>query len=231
MGREPPTLPEEEKITRMKESNETGTSGQTSSGSSSEPSEEENAMWEDDDARTFYTVLPDFRERVPPILLGIKTTQQTSDNPSNATNTSNTSNATANATTNTANTSTTSTVTNTSSTSSTANSESESAKEQTPSAPETHSAPSEQLAAFMQRLEKSVNRDLIDQAALDYLYINNKANRTKLVKHLFNVPRTRLDLLRYYARFVAIISQYFKDFGRDLVQKVRFFLFSFIFSE
>jgi len=80
---------------------------------------------------------------------------------------------------------------------------------------------SDQLAAFLQRLDKCVNRDLIDQASIDFFYLNSKANRTRVVKHLFAVPRTRLEILRYYARFVATISQHFKDLGRDLVAKVR----------
>jgi len=56
------------------------------------------------------------------------------------------------------------------------------------------------LDQLLSRLTTCVNRDLIDQAAVDFCYVNSKANRKKLVKALFNVPRTQLALLPYYAR-------------------------------
>ena len=37
---------------------------------------------------------------------------------------------------------------------------------------------------------------------------------------MFNVPRTQLVLLPYYARLTAILSQYMKDVGTTLVAMV-----------
>jgi hypothetical protein len=45
------------------------------------------------------------------------------------------------------------------------------------------------LDQLLGRLSNCVNRDLIDQAALDFCYVNSKSNRKKLVKVLFGVPR------------------------------------------
>lgn len=73
------------------------------------------------------------------------------------------------------------------------------------------------LDALLARLPTCVNRDLIDQASVEFCYSNSKTNRKKLVKALFNVPRTQLALLPYYARMVATLNQYMKDVGPMLV--------------
>jgi len=73
------------------------------------------------------------------------------------------------------------------------------------------------LDTLLQRLPSCVNRDLIDQAAVEFCYSNSKANRKKLVKALFNVPRTQLSLIAHYSRMVAVLNQCMKDIGPMLV--------------
>ncbi|KAF8777511.1 Regulator of nonsense transcripts 2 like protein [Argiope bruennichi] len=52
------------------------------------------------------------------------------------------------------------------------------------------------LDHFLNSLLNCVNREMIDQAAVDFcMNLNTRPNRKKLVKALFLVPRTRLDLL------------------------------------
>lgn len=46
---------------------------------------------------------------------------------------------------------------------------------------------------------------------VEFCYLNSKANRKKLVRALFNVPRTSLELLPYYSRMVATLSTCMKD--------------------
>lgn len=53
---------------------------------------------------------------------------------------------------------------------------------------------------------------------VDYCYLNSKTNRKKLVKALFNVPRTSLELLAYYSRMVATLATCMKDIPSTLVQ-------------
>ncbi|XP_070557491.1 regulator of nonsense transcripts 2-like isoform X2 [Ptychodera flava] len=78
------------------------------------------------------------------------------------------------------------------------------------------------LEAFLQKLPTCVNREFIDQAAVDFcMNLNTKANRKKLVKTLFLVPRTRLDLLPFYGRLVAILFPCMPDIARDLVDKLK----------
>ncbi|CAA7052018.1 unnamed protein product [Microthlaspi erraticum] len=71
---------------------------------------------------------------------------------------------------------------------------------------------------LLQRLPGCVSRDLIDQLTVDYCYLNSKTNRKKLVKALFNVPRTSLELLAYYSRMVATLATCMKDIPSTLVQ-------------
>ncbi|XP_068329471.1 regulator of nonsense transcripts UPF2-like [Pyrus communis] len=73
------------------------------------------------------------------------------------------------------------------------------------------------LDALLQRLPGCVSRDLIDQLTVEFCYLNSKANRKKLVRALFNVPRTSLELLAYYSRLVATLSTCMKDVSSMLL--------------
>ena len=74
------------------------------------------------------------------------------------------------------------------------------------------------LENFFKTLEHCVNREMIDRAAVDFCTnLNTKNNRKKLVRALFTVQRTRLDLLPFYARFVAQISPIMPNIATDLV--------------
>lgn len=79
-----------------------------------------------------------------------------------------------------------------------------------------------QLDSFLANLPNCVNRELIDSAAIDFLLnFNNKPNRKRLVKALFNVHRTRLDLLPLLARFCAIINLVSPDVALELSQMLK----------
>ncbi|CEG47804.1 regulator of nonsense transcripts [Plasmopara halstedii] len=75
-----------------------------------------------------------------------------------------------------------------------------------------------QLDAYFASLEDLVNRDRCDKAAVEFCYRNSKATRGRLVKTLFAVPRTHLELLAHYARLVATLQSVLKDdIGGELV--------------
>ncbi|MCO5571736.1 hypothetical protein L7F22_025484 [Adiantum nelumboides] len=74
------------------------------------------------------------------------------------------------------------------------------------------------LDSILQRLPGCVSRDLIDQLTVDFCYVNSKSNRKKLVRALFGVPRTSLELLPYYSRMVATLATCMKDVAPALVQ-------------
>ncbi|KAF1779216.1 Armadillo-type fold [Phytophthora cactorum] len=63
-----------------------------------------------------------------------------------------------------------------------------------------------------------VNRDRCDKTAVEFCYRNSKATRSRLVKTLYAVPRTHLELLAHYARLVATLQSVLKeDIGGELV--------------
>lgn len=76
--------------------------------------------------------------------------------------------------------------------------------------------------AFLSNLANCVNREMIDNAAIEFLVtLNNKHNRKKLVRTLFSVNRTRLDLLPFYARFVAILHPAIPEVSNELCNALR----------
>ncbi|KAF8893957.1 transcription factor [Infundibulicybe gibba] len=77
--------------------------------------------------------------------------------------------------------------------------------------------PSQLLTALLVRLPEATNRVLIDQAAIDFAFLNSKAARKRLVKFLGQVSKNRIDLLPHYSRLVATLNKYLPDIGTDLV--------------
>lgn len=73
------------------------------------------------------------------------------------------------------------------------------------------------MDAYIAQLPNCVNRELIDKAAKEFLTnMNTKTNRKRLVGALFQVQRTRLDLLPFYSRFVAILNPFMPELSTDL---------------
>ncbi|TFK73988.1 ARM repeat-containing protein [Pluteus cervinus] len=77
--------------------------------------------------------------------------------------------------------------------------------------------PSQLLTALLTRLPDATNRASIDQAAVDFAFLNSKAGRRRLVKFLSQVPKNRTDLLPHYSRLVATLNRYMPDIGTELV--------------
>ncbi|XP_014362200.2 regulator of nonsense transcripts 2 [Papilio machaon] len=78
------------------------------------------------------------------------------------------------------------------------------------------------LDSFLNELPNCINRELIDNAAVDFvLNLNTKNNRKKLTRVLFSVARTRLDLLPFYSRFAAILNPVLPDVCLDLCQMLK----------
>ncbi|KAG5651203.1 hypothetical protein H0H81_009512 [Sphagnurus paluster] len=77
--------------------------------------------------------------------------------------------------------------------------------------------PSQLLTALLLRLPDATNRALMDQAAIDFAFLNSKAARKRLVKFLAQVPKNRTDLLPHYSRLIATLNRYMPDIGIELV--------------
>ncbi|CAH8512809.1 unnamed protein product [Schistosoma margrebowiei] len=73
------------------------------------------------------------------------------------------------------------------------------------------------METFLTQLPNCINRDLIDRAAIDFcLNLNKRVNRRRLAKALFSVPRTRYDLLPFYARLLASLAPVMPDLVQDI---------------
>ena len=75
-----------------------------------------------------------------------------------------------------------------------------------------------QVDALLLRLPDLNNRDMIDQAAIDFCFLNSKASRNRLIRVLQEVPRNRQDLLPVYSRLTATLNRYLPDIGKALVE-------------
>ncbi len=86
---------------------------------------------------------------------------------------------------------------------------------------QTNSLPNANMKTLMDlyiaELANCSSRETIDKAAKEFcLNLNTKANRKRLVTTLFQVQRTRLDLLPFYARLAAILTPIMPEIGTDL---------------
>lgn len=73
------------------------------------------------------------------------------------------------------------------------------------------------MDSFVNQLPNCVNRELIDKAAKEFcMNLNTKSNRKRLVRGLFEVQRTRLDLLPFYSRFVATLHAIMPEISTEL---------------
>ncbi|TEY79726.1 hypothetical protein BOTCAL_0042g00260 [Botryotinia calthae] len=74
-----------------------------------------------------------------------------------------------------------------------------------------------QVDALLARLPDLSNKDLIDEAAIDFCFLNSKASRNRLIKAVQEVPKGRSDLLPSYSRLVATLGKYMPDITKGLV--------------
>ncbi|PFH55401.1 hypothetical protein XA68_18405 [Ophiocordyceps unilateralis] len=74
-----------------------------------------------------------------------------------------------------------------------------------------------QVDALLLRLPELTNRDIIDQTAVDFCFLNSKASRNRLIKALTEVPKGRSDLLPSWSRLVATLGRYMPDVPKGLV--------------
>lgn len=74
-----------------------------------------------------------------------------------------------------------------------------------------------QVDALLARLPDLVTKDLIDQTAIDFCFLNSKASRNRLIKAVQDIPKGRSDLLPSYSRLVATLGRYMPDVTKGLV--------------
>ena len=75
-----------------------------------------------------------------------------------------------------------------------------------------------QVDALLVRLPELTNKDIIDQTAIEFCFLNSKASRNRLVRALTEVPKGRNDLLPCWSRLVATLGRYMPDIPKGLVE-------------
>ncbi|KAK9238537.1 armadillo-type protein [Lipomyces kononenkoae] len=75
-----------------------------------------------------------------------------------------------------------------------------------------------QVDLIIHRLPEMNSREMIDQLAIDFCYLNSKASRVRLIRAVQNIPKTRQDLIPMYSRFVATLNKHIPDIGTDVVK-------------
>lgn len=74
-----------------------------------------------------------------------------------------------------------------------------------------------QVDALLARLPELQTKEMADQLALEFCFLNSKASRNRLIKTVSEVPKGRSDLLPLYARLVATLGQYLPDITQGLI--------------
>lgn len=164
-------------------------------------------IWEDEDQKKFYEDLMDLKNRVPGILLEDGKKKKSADEEEKVKK---------------PNGSTTAVVPKVESENTAVGAETAEDKTEDTSTVIANKTIGAQVDALLVRLPELTNRDLIDQAAVDFCFVNSKASRNRLLKVLEEVPRGRQDLLPYYSRLVATLNKYMPDIGTNLVSYVCF---------
>ncbi|CAD6501276.1 BgTH12-01528 [Blumeria graminis f. sp. triticale] len=90
-------------------------------------------------------------------------------------------------------------------------------EEETPSTSIVNKTIGVQVDILLARLPDLTNKELIDQAAVDFCFLNSKASRNRLIKAVQEIPKGRSDLLPSYSRLVATLGKYMPDVTRGLV--------------
>jgi regulator of nonsense transcripts 2 len=75
-----------------------------------------------------------------------------------------------------------------------------------------------QVDALLARLPDLTNKDLVDQSAIDFCFLNSKASRNRLIKALTEVPKGRNDLLACWSRLIATLGQYMPDIPKGIIE-------------
>ena len=74
-----------------------------------------------------------------------------------------------------------------------------------------------QVDALLARLPELQSKEQVDQAAIDFCFLNSKASRNRLIKAVQEVPKGRSDLLPLYSRLVATLGKHMPDISHGLV--------------
>lgn len=153
---------------------------------------ETHPLYDDAETREFYEVLPDLRSVVPPLLLGLtEDKEETAPEAQEADQEKSSKSPKAEKETE----------------------EGEPTKEVRKKSATSHKKLDELLA----RLRNCYTRDMADEIATDFCYMNSKATRKRLTRALCDIPKGHLPLIPFYSRIAANLNQVFPDVVTGIV--------------
>lgn len=159
-------------------------------------------IWEDEDDRRFYENLVDLKGRVPTILLDESSKKKKSSAedqvPKKSASASGDAASAASGTRD-------------------VDQESKMQADEDQSAATVSKTVGAQVDALLVRLPEIQTREMVDQLALEFCFLNSKASRNRLIKTISEVPKGRSDLLPLYARLVATLGRYLPDITQGLI--------------
>lgn len=72
--------------------------------------------------------------------------------------------------------------------------------------------------SFVENLQSVSSKEAIDKLAVDFYYLNSRTNRKRLIALLEAPPKSRIDLLPFYSRLIAILRAFVPEVA-EAVQK------------
>ncbi|XJO78821.1 hypothetical protein BDV3_003204 [Batrachochytrium dendrobatidis] len=76
------------------------------------------------------------------------------------------------------------------------------------------------LITIFSRMLNAVNKETIDQIAVEFAFQNNRGSRRKMVETLLALSYQRLDLIPYYSRLIATLNPYMPDIGTGVLEEL-----------
>ena len=77
-----------------------------------------------------------------------------------------------------------------------------------------------QFEHLQNRLLGSLNRDRIDQIAVDFAWINSKGARKRLIRLFLQYSKSRAELIPYFSRLIACLNPYVPEIGEIVIKSV-----------
>lgn len=74
-----------------------------------------------------------------------------------------------------------------------------------------------QVDNLLAQLPELQTKEMVDQAAIDFCFLNSKASRNRLAKAIQEIPKGRTDLLPFYSRLIATLGKYMPDISHGIV--------------
>jgi regulator of nonsense transcripts 2 len=81
---------------------------------------------------------------------------------------------------------------------------------------------STQVDQIQSRLLGSLNKEVIDQIAVDFAWINSKGARKRLSRFILLHSKSRADLIPFFGRLIACFNPYIPEISQTVIKLVRF---------